>query len=177
MEVISAQDWPPYSFYPPHSSPNISGSTCRRPEKQRASTMRKLFIRIIDGDSHRIQTCNLLIRSQMLYSVELANLFFVDKLHGIKTICCPFYGCKVMKLFSYRQIFAAFFTRRFGIHRTYASCTLPFYRFVTRIFFLLFRLGLLHITKNNCNFAPPKATAEIASSAMERWQSGRLRRS
>ena len=25
-------------------------------------------------DSHRIQTCNLLIRSQMLYSVELANL-------------------------------------------------------------------------------------------------------
>ena len=24
-------------------------------------------------DSHRIQTCNLLIRSQMLYSVELAN--------------------------------------------------------------------------------------------------------
>ena len=26
------------------------------------------------GDSHRIQTCNLLIRSQMLYSVELASL-------------------------------------------------------------------------------------------------------
>ena len=26
-------------------------------------------------DSHRIQTCNLLIRSQMLYSVELANHF------------------------------------------------------------------------------------------------------
>ncbi len=26
-----------------------------------------------DGDSYRIQTCNLLIRSQMLYSVELAN--------------------------------------------------------------------------------------------------------
>ncbi len=25
------------------------------------------------SDSHRIQTCNLLIRSQMLYSVELAN--------------------------------------------------------------------------------------------------------
>ncbi len=24
-------------------------------------------------DSYRIQTCNLLIRSQMLYSVELAN--------------------------------------------------------------------------------------------------------
>ena len=28
-----------------------------------------------DGDSHRIQTCNLLIRSQMLYSVELANQY------------------------------------------------------------------------------------------------------
>ena len=27
-------------------------------------------------DSHRIQTCNLLIRSQMLYSVELANHCF-----------------------------------------------------------------------------------------------------
>ena len=26
------------------------------------------------SDSHRIQTCNLLIRSQMLYSVELASL-------------------------------------------------------------------------------------------------------
>ena len=29
----------------------------------------------ISCDSHRIQTCNLLIRSQMLYSVELANHF------------------------------------------------------------------------------------------------------
>ena len=29
-------------------------------------------------DSHRIQTCNLLIRSQMLYSVELANLLVCD---------------------------------------------------------------------------------------------------
>ena len=28
----------------------------------------------IKSDSHRIQTCNLLIRSQMLYSVELASL-------------------------------------------------------------------------------------------------------
>ena len=27
------------------------------------------------SDSHRLQTCNLLIRSQMLYSVELANHF------------------------------------------------------------------------------------------------------
>ena len=30
------------------------------------------------GDSDRIQTCNLLIRSQMLYSVELANHLFRD---------------------------------------------------------------------------------------------------
>ena len=27
------------------------------------------------SDSHRIQTCNLLIRSQMLYSVELGSRF------------------------------------------------------------------------------------------------------
>ena len=30
----------------------------------------------VGGDSHRIQTCNLLIRSQMLYSVELANRLY-----------------------------------------------------------------------------------------------------
>ena len=34
--------------------------------------MRRFFC-----DSHRIQTCNLLIRSQMLYSVELANQPFI----------------------------------------------------------------------------------------------------
>ena len=28
----------------------------------------------LPGDSYRIQTCNLLIRSQMLYSVELTDL-------------------------------------------------------------------------------------------------------
>ena len=30
------------------------------------------------GDSCRIQTCNLLIRSQMLYSVELTNQLFAS---------------------------------------------------------------------------------------------------
>ena len=37
-------------------------------------------------DSHRIQTCNLLIRSQMLYSVELANLLLIS---------FPIYVCKI----------------------------------------------------------------------------------
>ena len=32
-----------------------------------------LALRFFKRDSHRIQTCNLLIRSQMLYSVELAS--------------------------------------------------------------------------------------------------------
>ena len=35
------------------------------------------YIASLFCDSHRIQTCNLLIRSQMLYSVELANHRFV----------------------------------------------------------------------------------------------------
>ena len=39
-------------------------------------------------DSHRIQTCNLLIRSQMLYSVELAS-------HALYRIC----DCKVTQKF------------------------------------------------------------------------------
>ncbi len=40
-------------------------------------------------DSYRIQTCNLLIRSQMLYSVELRShlLFAVAKLRSIFVLC------------------------------------------------------------------------------------------
>ena len=37
--------------------------------KKRKSPQKRAF-----GDSYRIQTCNLLIRSQMLYSVELRSL-------------------------------------------------------------------------------------------------------
>ena len=50
------------------------------------------------SDSYRIQTCNLLIRSQMLYSVELrslpwfavakvSNISVISKTFGIK-MCC-----------------------------------------------------------------------------------------
>ena len=52
-------------------------------------------------DSHRIQTCNLLIRSQMLYSVELANRFL--------RVC----KCKVIAFFWNDQIFFSFFTQNF----------------------------------------------------------------
>ncbi len=43
------------------------------------------------GDSYRIQTCNLLIRSQMLYSVELRS-------HVSNRYCCVC-ECKVTILF------------------------------------------------------------------------------
>ena len=39
-------------------------------------------------DSHRIQTYNLLIRSQMLYSVELAS-------HALEIVCFSFASAKV----------------------------------------------------------------------------------
>ena len=43
---------------------------------------RRNFSKLLPSDSCRIQTCNLLIRSQMLYSVELTNrlqyVFFGD---------------------------------------------------------------------------------------------------
>ena len=58
------------------------------------------YIASLFCDSHRIQTCNLLIRSQMLYSVELANHRFVWCPIGL--IC----DCKVTTLFSFRQIFS-----------------------------------------------------------------------
>ena len=45
-------------------------------------------------DSHRIQTCNLLIRSQMLYSVELAS-------HAAYCVC----DCKVNTIFLICKIF------------------------------------------------------------------------
>ncbi len=45
-------------------------------------------------DSHRIQTCNLLIRSQMLYSVELANrlLGFASAKLGLLFESAKFFG-------------------------------------------------------------------------------------
>ena len=48
-------------------------------------------------DRDRIQTCNRLIRSQLLYSVELrGHLFF-------------FNGCKGMDIFFTTQVFAPYF--------------------------------------------------------------------
>ena len=49
------------------------------------------------GDSYRIQTCNLLIRSQMLYSVELRNHFALK--------VSPFLLCKVNEFFSLYKLY------------------------------------------------------------------------
>ena len=50
--------------------------------------------RIFFSDSYRIQTCNLLIRSQMLYSVELANrlLGFASAKLGLLFESAKFFG-------------------------------------------------------------------------------------
>ena len=49
--------------------------------QQKNIKKRRNFSKLLLSDSCRIQTCNLLIRSQMLYSVELTNrlqyVFFV----------------------------------------------------------------------------------------------------
>lgn len=53
------------------------------------------------GDRDRIQTCNRLIRSQLLYSVELrGHVFFLN-------------GCKGMEFFRNFQIFAGIFANFF----------------------------------------------------------------
>ena len=48
-------------------------------------------------DPDRIQTCNLLIRSQMLYSVELRSLY----VHPLRGVC----ECKGTFYFPFYQIF------------------------------------------------------------------------
>ena len=45
------------------------------------------------GDSDRIQTCNLLIRSQMLYSVELRNPRFAMSKLAVRTGLEPVTPC------------------------------------------------------------------------------------
>ena len=60
-------------------------------------------------DSCRIQTCNLLIRSQMLYSVELrSHLLFLRSL-SLKS------DCKDTKFFAMHQIFFAILFQKFRI--------------------------------------------------------------
>ena len=41
--------------------------------KKRAKTLIFRILALFRSDSHRTQTCNLLIRSQMLYSIELGS--------------------------------------------------------------------------------------------------------
>ena len=56
-------------------------------------------LELLYSDSYRIQTCNLLIRSQMLYSVELRSRFFLLR-------------CKVKDIFDTVQIFRQFFSKK-----------------------------------------------------------------
>ena len=61
----------------------------------------------LGGDSCRIQTCNLLIRSQMLYSVELRSL-------GFAAGCSPVESeCKGTHFLPTGQIFFCFFCNLF----------------------------------------------------------------
>ena len=54
------------------------------------------------SDPYRIQTCNLLIRSQTLYSIELRDQFFV------------FSGAKILPFFELASIFRHFFSKNFS---------------------------------------------------------------
>ena len=53
------------------------------------------------SDPYRIQTCNLLIRSQTLYSIELRDQFFV------------FSGAKILPFFELASILTHFFQKKF----------------------------------------------------------------
>ena len=49
--------------------------------KKHPAKMRDVCCRLLcSGDSDRIQTCNLLIRSQLLYSVELRSRYAAEEL-------------------------------------------------------------------------------------------------
>ena len=58
------------------------------------------------SDPHRIQTCNLLIRSQMLYSVELRSRYF------------SFASAKVYTILLSRKFLGNFFQKKLdgGVH-------------------------------------------------------------
>ena len=67
-----------------------------------------LFFSLSLSDSHRIQTYNLLIRSQMLYSVELASHYFLDCVckgiyfFGINNLFCKKFDLKIVKVLCIR---------------------------------------------------------------------------
>ena len=64
-------------------------------KKKREKHISSLFL----CDSCRIQTCNLLIRSQMLYSVELRSHLLFSRSLSLKS------DCKDTKFFQMHQIF------------------------------------------------------------------------
>ena len=66
------------------------------------------------SDSGGIQTHNLLIRSQMLYSVELRNLLWLPVLRLMNKFKCRFLfcECKGRLFFSNHQIFSKLFSKK-----------------------------------------------------------------
>ena len=69
--------------------------------KQKSQMLHFKALAIYLSDPYRIQTCNLLIRSQTLYSIELRDQFFV------------FSGAKILPFFELASIFANFFSKKF----------------------------------------------------------------
>ena len=78
----------------------------KQPTTQKKETQPTDFsaIALSSCDPYRIQTCNLLIRSQTLYSIELRDQFFV------------FSGAKILPFFELASIFANFFSKNFRAH-------------------------------------------------------------
>ena len=68
--------------------------------KRRNATTRYQAIASPLCDPYRIQTCNLLIRSQTLYSIELRDQFFV------------FSGAKILPFFELASILTHFFSKK-----------------------------------------------------------------
>ena len=64
---------------------------------------------LLFSDSCRIQTCNLLIRSQMLYSIELTN-------HAHRSLSFPFATAKLVYFFESAKFFEHFFKINIQFH-------------------------------------------------------------
>ena len=86
-------------------------SSRHKPHRNKTETKKKRTIADSLCDSGGIQTHNLLIRSQMLYSVELRNL------SGASFLNCE---CKGTMFFSLDQTFWDFFSKK--VHFPWFSC-------------------------------------------------------
>ena len=78
-------------------------------------TKKRTPLRVSLSDSDRIQTCNLLIRSQVLYSVELRNHCYGCKLSN-ELLHCWIASAKVGLFPQTTKCFTIFFTLFFHLH-------------------------------------------------------------